>query len=442
MSKTRRVMKEFRLDEISAVDRPAQAGARMTIMKRDYSQEQRDKMAESGKALPDGSFPIANIADLKNAIHAFGRAGDKAKAKAHIIARAKALDASDQLPENWTASKAAEIAKAYVERSADAGAQDFKTLLAQNEQRERYWEAHEEIYPMLEALGDSVRSIVADMRLSASAKEAMIRAGLDDFIVAVKDKLPEVEEELAKLFTGSGGEPVTVGKKETPDMADNENQVAELTKRIDDLTAQLADSQIVAKMSDAEKAYMDKMSDEDKKKFMAMDGKGRTALMDASKRADPTVEVNGATIAKSAVGEAAFEALTKQAEEIRNAKDEAEMAKFTKRASEELGNMPGTDEEHAHVLKAVAGLDEKAAATLSTLFKAANDAMGEGFRETGQGGEGPQASATVTKAEQQLDAKAKEIEKRDSVPYHSAYAKAMTENPALYKNYQDEISAR
>lgn len=68
---------------------------------KDYSPEQREKMAKSGEALPDGSFPIADCADLENAISAFGRAKDKDAAKAHIKKRARALDCDIELPENW-----------------------------------------------------------------------------------------------------------------------------------------------------------------------------------------------------------------------------------------------------------------------------------------------------------------------------------------------------
>ena len=73
----------------------------MTLAKRDFSDEERKKLAESGAAMSDGSFPIENTQDLKNAIHAFGRAADKEKAKAHIIARAKALGEEKMLPEGW-----------------------------------------------------------------------------------------------------------------------------------------------------------------------------------------------------------------------------------------------------------------------------------------------------------------------------------------------------
>lgn len=52
------------------------------------------------------SFPIASVSDLKNAIHAIGRAkpGDRAKVKAHIISAAKKLGASDLIPDNWKES--------------------------------------------------------------------------------------------------------------------------------------------------------------------------------------------------------------------------------------------------------------------------------------------------------------------------------------------------
>ncbi len=67
-----------------------------------YSEEQRASMAEEGMALEDGSFPIKNVDDLKNAIMAYGRAKDKPAAKAHIMKRAEELDAADMIPESWT----------------------------------------------------------------------------------------------------------------------------------------------------------------------------------------------------------------------------------------------------------------------------------------------------------------------------------------------------
>ena len=51
--------------------------------------------------MDDGSYPIHDKADLKRAIQAYGRAKDKAATKRHIIKRARALGATDMLPEGW-----------------------------------------------------------------------------------------------------------------------------------------------------------------------------------------------------------------------------------------------------------------------------------------------------------------------------------------------------
>lgn len=67
------------------------------------SRDTREKLAEKGEALPDGSYPIRNVSDLKNAIQAYGRSNkeDRAKVKKHIIKRARALNARHLIPENW-----------------------------------------------------------------------------------------------------------------------------------------------------------------------------------------------------------------------------------------------------------------------------------------------------------------------------------------------------
>jgi len=71
------------------------------IGKKDYPAKTRERMANSGTAMPDGSFPIANEADLHNAIQSVGRAKDYAAAKKHIIERARAMGMLDALPEDW-----------------------------------------------------------------------------------------------------------------------------------------------------------------------------------------------------------------------------------------------------------------------------------------------------------------------------------------------------
>lgn len=71
------------------------------MQKRDFNTAQRKKLAGSGGAMSDGSFPIENAGDLKNAIRLVGNAKNPAVAKAWIIRRARALGLTGNLPDTW-----------------------------------------------------------------------------------------------------------------------------------------------------------------------------------------------------------------------------------------------------------------------------------------------------------------------------------------------------
>lgn len=70
----------------------------------------RQKLAKQGKAMPGGDsggrFPIRNEADLKRAIQAVGRAkggeAGRAKVRAFIRKRARALGLERLIPDSWT----------------------------------------------------------------------------------------------------------------------------------------------------------------------------------------------------------------------------------------------------------------------------------------------------------------------------------------------------
>jgi hypothetical protein len=112
--------------EVSLVDRPANPNAKLImaksvegeadlvqveelVEKRTFSADERADAADAGQAMPDGSYPIKNVEDLKNAIQAYGRAKDPAAVKRHIIRRARALNAVNQLPEGWNVDKQAVV---------------------------------------------------------------------------------------------------------------------------------------------------------------------------------------------------------------------------------------------------------------------------------------------------------------------------------------------
>lgn len=80
-------------------------GGGLLQLNRDFSTKQRKKLAKSGAAMPDGSFPIKNAEDLKNAIHLVGKAKNPEAAKRHIISRARALGLTSLLPDSWKVAK-------------------------------------------------------------------------------------------------------------------------------------------------------------------------------------------------------------------------------------------------------------------------------------------------------------------------------------------------
>lgn len=71
------------------------------LTERKFSEERREKLADKGFAMNDGSYPIETEKDLKNAIKAHGRAKDIEATKKHIFKRAKALGKEDLIPQEW-----------------------------------------------------------------------------------------------------------------------------------------------------------------------------------------------------------------------------------------------------------------------------------------------------------------------------------------------------
>ena len=100
-----------------------EAEAAEIALKRAFSEETRQQMAEAGEAMSDGSFPIASEADLRNAIMAHGRAKDVEKAKAHIKKRARDLGLEDLLPEEWKAKEK------VIDASGDDSGEFLKNLI-------------------------------------------------------------------------------------------------------------------------------------------------------------------------------------------------------------------------------------------------------------------------------------------------------------------------
>ena len=123
---------EWTADEAEEIE----AEAAEIALKRAYSEESRMELAKRGMAMEDGSYPIKDVADLRNAIRAYGRAKDPEATKAHIIKRAMALGAEDLIPENWVPKKVQDKFSG-AEKSEDqafiASLMEFEILMHEND---------------------------------------------------------------------------------------------------------------------------------------------------------------------------------------------------------------------------------------------------------------------------------------------------------------------
>lgn len=81
--------------------RPPEPRPDEAILAASFTAQQREKLAKKGQAMPDGSFPIRNRTELRNAIADVGRASDPDAARRWIIRRARELKAVHELPASW-----------------------------------------------------------------------------------------------------------------------------------------------------------------------------------------------------------------------------------------------------------------------------------------------------------------------------------------------------
>lgn len=202
-------------------------------VKRDFSDKERQDAASSGAALPDGSFPIKNTQDLKNAIRAVGRAKDPAKAKAHIKARAKALGDESLIPDTWKAEK------------ADFSTQSTEETMSKTFTPEELQKAHKSVMDRLHDVKKAATDHKMEMHKAASDHEAAMHEACDHCAKAIGE--PTVAMETTK--SDSKVEVKTEElKKEDKKMTEEQ-----LTKAVEAAVAKVLGVEPEKELSDEEK---------------------------------------------------------------------------------------------------------------------------------------------------------------------------------------------
>jgi hypothetical protein len=295
-------------------------------MKRDFTADERKKLADKGAAMPDGSFPISNKEDLHNALHAQGRSKHSSETvRAHIRRRAKALGLEGELPESF---------------------------------------------------GD-------------------------------------------------------VGKNQGESM----DPIQELKSQISDLEKKLDDERAYGALNDAEKQLYDTLDKADRKEFLRT--KDRKGALEKADKANPVIYTgaDGTVFRKS--DDPRMVAMAKRNDALEKSNREQSQAladaNFAKRASEELGSLPGKPEAKVALLKAVEGIaDEATRKAVSEMVKASSSNLAKAFRTVGTAGG---ASPLAGTHEDQLETMAKRHVETAKVTIEQARAQVMNtpEGKAIYQ---------
>lgn len=316
----------------------------VTMEKRTFSAKERERLAQEGLALPDGSFPIVTRADLRNAIAAFGRApkSKRLQVARHIKRRARALGAMDMLPEEG------ELAE-------------------------------------------------------------LLNKGLADSDNGGHNARGEVDmDELKKL----------------------QEQIEAERKRADRLEK-------IAALSAEERAHFDRLQESERDSFLEKSREERAADLRKAAEADPVVYTcaDGTELRKSA-GELTIR-MAKQNDELAKKLAEqerlAKQADLEKRAAEQFANLRGDVAEKAALLGAVESIeDEDLRKKVTEMLKAHDSGLGKAFERVGSS-----SAPTEKSAADELDALAKSYAQENKVDLSVAYAKVLEtpEGEALYNKH-------
>jgi hypothetical protein len=159
--------------------------------KGEFSAAQREKDAEEGVAMPDGSYPIRSTKDVANALRDCCRSGEKADVKAHIIARAKAIGADSALPDDWTTETADKAAGAAHASAALAKALTYAALKLDHATAEnaRLRKAFDDLTPSLTEMKKRLAALEAQPLPAKAALRSVTKTadGADGALVSADD---------------------------------------------------------------------------------------------------------------------------------------------------------------------------------------------------------------------------------------------------------------
>jgi hypothetical protein len=434
----RRNMKSFKLEEISVVDKPAQEGAKMAIMKR-KDDPLGTKLIKY--YLKHGTF--ANTAMVHIAKSAGGKTATAVwpglnafETSLRSIIRDNSLDDVNKVKVmksevndflTFTKQRVPEI-EAHLLKAVSSTEDDGMNLRQLQKQMGELTQKLNAVVAVVEKSAKANKAgedeATAKRLSSALAKDGLEKDGLEKDDVekdGMEDELPAFMQPTQKEVSGEEFYEEDDEDGETEKVSeDPENEKPTSEGEQEEMIAGGSPRPIGGKRASKRVNKRERFDDDEDDAVIKV-----------------ATEAGVRTIRKSAIGADMFEVIKAQAEtvdrlakSVEDERDLREIMEFTKVAEDELSHLPGSAEEKALVLKRLSSvLDKKDRVVLSRMLKAGDAGISAAFETVGVKTEKVAAAGTFQK-------RVNEIRARDNCSHTVAMQKARREHPDEFVAYQ------
>ncbi len=321
----------------------------------------------------------------------------------------------------------------------------FDEVLEAAELEQKLQDVMRPMWEVSELLRTSFKTILEDKGIKD--KREALKQSVRQFADYITGKLDDIKT-TSKEDSNMPNNEVKKEKEEVKsfDQAAVDALVKEaVEKALADSVMKIQRLEIVAKMSDKEKVYFEKLDEAGKAEFLKMAPDARMKIVQKSELDDEVLNVDGRVIRKSEVGSSLFEILKVQNTLIQSAKAQAEL-ELEKRLEQEAiqlvekeyGNLPGEVLLKAKILRHINCIqDETLRKGFMELLKSANAAFQKFFVPAGASAGGSQSGSS---AQAKLEKMAKDYAQEHKVSISEAW-KAIAnseEGNELYKEHLAE----
>jgi predicted nucleic acid-binding Zn-ribbon protein len=450
MPKKKTDLSNILLKELSLVDGGANQHAHVCIIKRNDAVNKAVTKTEDGKNytasdyayIPDaekpstwklrltdepGGSPSAKIVGAAVAALGKGFRGQKVEIPMKDLPKVKAKVRSawkKANPDKETSDMPDAIKKGFFEKIGEdlegipsdtfdeiikmEAALSFNDVLGNEEFNSKAWS-------MMNALQESVSSILGDDDIDSQEKRGKIQQTLDEFNAAFRVAVgsiikigggkmtpEELEKRLGELEDSLQAKDEKL-EKATTDLEAANQQVEELKEKLEKAESDLEAASHSDEESEEEAIDKSKLPSEVQKYLTDLESENKATQ-----------------------------------ERVAKMEDEAETREVVQKVRDDYSNLPGEENAIVKAIKDVRKNCPESMEILDSLLKAGSEALAKNFESKGEDETGD-GDAEVT-ATQKLEGKAKEIAKRDGITEQRAFVKALDEYPELAKQEREERS--